>query len=95
MRRPWGWVLFFFVAVGATAVGYILDLAIRERGFGCFGNGLLVVLGALTGVLISQMVSAGYTPTLPETQRVILFSASASALILLVFCAIKSWVAVA
>lgn len=88
------WVLFFFVTIGVTVVGWIIDFTIRERGFGCVGNGLLILLGAMTGLLISQMVGYGYLPSMSETYRVLLFSSASAALILLMFCAIKSWVSV-
>jgi hypothetical protein len=85
-------ILGFFVCVGGSVAGWIIDVAVRERGFGVVGNGILIVLGAVAGVVASQI--QGPIPTIPDTQRIIAFSAAASALALLLFCLIKKRFAV-
>lgn len=85
-------ILAFFITVGATVIGWIIDVVMRDRGFGVIGNGLLIFLGALSGALVAQMI--GSIPSIPETHRIMLFSASTSALILVFFCTVKSWISV-
>jgi hypothetical protein len=86
------WALAFFITIGSTAIGFVLDIVISDRGFGMVGNGFLVMLGGVTGVVVSQMFLS--VSSMPEVQRVTLFATSASAAILLFFCMIKSWLRV-
>jgi hypothetical protein len=86
------WALFFFVTIGSNVIGWVFDVVIGDRGFGVLGNGFLIALGGITGVVISQM----FLPiaSMPEIQRVTLFSTATAASILLSLCIVKSWLRV-
>ena len=81
-------ILGFFVTIGATFAGWILDAALGKRGFGVLGNGCLVLMGSVIGAVVMQM--QGPVSSLPEAQRIVLFSAAASSLVLIFCCAVKS-----
>ncbi len=77
----------FYLAVVGTAIGWVVDFVMQERGFGVVGNGILIFLGAIVGAIVAQM--NGPFATIGETNRIVLFSASASALVLVICAIIK------
>jgi uncharacterized membrane protein YeaQ/YmgE (transglycosylase-associated protein family) len=81
-------ILGFFIIVGATVAGWIIDATVRERGFGVIGNGILIVMGSILGIVASQM--QGPVPSMLETTRVMIFSTGCSALALVTLCGVKS-----
>ena len=80
-------VLAFYLTVGGTSVGWVIDAVMRDRGFGVVGNGMLVLLGAVIGAIVAQM----YAPvmSLSETNRILIYSASTSALVLVICAFLK------
>ena len=85
-------ILGFFLTVGATVAGWVLDTALQKRGFGVIGNGALIFFGAVVGAVVAQM--NGPILHVSETNRILLFSASSSGLVLVLFCLVKSRIAV-
>jgi uncharacterized membrane protein YeaQ/YmgE (transglycosylase-associated protein family) len=49
------WHLLWFIILGG-AVGWLAGLAFRRRGFGCLGNVVVGVIGAVVGGLFLRLV---------------------------------------
>ena len=49
------WNLLWFIILGGF-VGWLAGLAFRRRGFGCLGNVVVGVIGALVGGLFFRLV---------------------------------------
>ncbi len=81
-------ILSFFVTIAATVTGWIIDAAIRQRGFGVIGNSILIILGVVVGWVAAE--NEGIAMTLPESRRILIFSTAASAAILLTLCGFKA-----
>ncbi len=81
-------ILGFFLTVAATVAGLLLDKVLNDRGFGMIGNGILILLGAIVGVVVAQ--NQGPMTGVNETNRIVMFSAASSGLVLVFFCLLKA-----
>ena len=79
-----GWLV---IAIGATVAGFLLDLIMREHGFGPIGNGLLIVVGVAAG-LAANVSLLGLHQAREPTAIVAVATAGAAA-ILLAFSLLK------
>ena len=82
-------LLGFFAALGAIVAGLIADRVMRERGFGIIGNGVLILMGVVVGLVISHShfgVIRGAEPN-----RILIMAAASSTIVLVLCGTLKSY----
>ena len=78
------------IAIGGAFIGIITDIVMQNRGFGPFGNGLIVILGCYIGIHTRNHF-AGFMHS-DEILTTGGLAATAATTSLLIFGIIKSWV---
>jgi len=87
-----GTLSLIFVAVGLFGIlaGGVTDAIMGDRGFGMFGNGLLIVMGCLTGLYAERFFFGVVYPR--DIVLTGICAACGATAILLIFGVAKHWV---
>lgn len=78
-------VLIGLVAVGALLLGWIADIILHEAGFGVILNGVIIIVGALIGVMLWQRLGLLVGSNQHLTAAII---AATSGIVLLISCGV-------
>jgi hypothetical protein len=77
----------FFAALACAVAGVIADHVMRERGFGQIGNGILVMMGLVVGLMIAHNELGPMRPA--ESERVMVIATASSTAVLLICGVLK------
>jgi len=83
-------LLSVFAVMGSYVAGVIVDRVMLKRGFGQFGNAILVLMGAGIGLSISYSQLGPLQPS--ESDRIVATTTASSVLVLLVCGVLKSFI---
>jgi|GEM_PF-3231638 hypothetical protein len=77
----------FLAAVACAVAGIIADHVMRERGFGQIGNGILIMMGLVVGLMIAHNELGPMRPS--ESERVMVIATASSTAVLLICGVLK------
>ena len=83
---PLAWPL---IAIGATLAGFFIDVIMRDRGFGPYGNGFLITLGVLAGLDANAVLLLPFQARDPV--QIIALAAGSALAILMSLGLVKRW----
>ncbi len=83
-------MIVFAVLIAGAVVGYVTDVVMGERGFGPFGNGLLVIFGAFVGIYLRNAYFGLMEPG--DIAVTGIFAAASATLLLMLLGLAKHWV---
>jgi len=83
-------LLAFVAIIVGVLMGYLTDAIMGSRGFGPFGNGMLILLGSVIGIYVRYAYFGSLQPG--DAALTSLFAAASASLVLLLLGFAKYWV---
>lgn len=83
-------MIVFAILIAGAIVGYVTDTVMGNRGFGPFGNGMLVIFGAFIGIYLRNAYFGLMEPG--DIAVTGIFAAASATLLLMLLGLAKHWI---